>query len=117
LINNLRDNGLIPSTRVYEAMLVLIPFLWVVVEWRRKWIERILPLSCHTMIPRNLSARAKPYVPMGIGGVDPGQISAPHMHANAASALEDYARPGAKVLDVGCGSGYLTAVRPAPCLC
>ena len=54
---------------------------------------------------------------MGIGGVDTGQISAPHMHANAASALEDYARPGAKVLDVGCGSGYLTAVRPAPCLC
>jgi protein-L-isoaspartate(D-aspartate) O-methyltransferase len=32
------------------------------------------------------------------------------MHANAASALEEYATPGAKVLDVGCGSGYLTAV-------
>ena len=32
------------------------------------------------------------------------------MHANAATALEDYAKPGAKVLDVGCGSGYLTAV-------
>jgi protein-L-isoaspartate(D-aspartate) O-methyltransferase len=40
------------------------------------------------------------------------KISAPHMHANAASALEEYARPGAKVLDVGCGSGYLTAVTP-----
>ena len=37
------------------------------------------------------------------------------MHANAATALEEYARPGAKVLDVGCGSGYLTAVpRPPP---
>ena len=32
------------------------------------------------------------------------------MHANAASALEEYATPGAKVLDVGCGSGYLSAV-------
>ena len=32
------------------------------------------------------------------------------MHANAASALEEYATPGARVLDVGCGSGYLTAV-------
>lgn len=32
------------------------------------------------------------------------------MHANAASALEEYAKPGMKVLDVGCGSGYLTAV-------
>jgi protein-L-isoaspartate(D-aspartate) O-methyltransferase len=35
------------------------------------------------------------------------------MHANAASSLEEYAKPGAKVLDVGCGSGYLTAVRSA----
>jgi len=65
MINNLRDNGLIPSTRVYEAMLVIVPRLWVVVEWRRKWIERILPPLCHIMIPRNLSARAKPYLPMG----------------------------------------------------
>ena len=32
------------------------------------------------------------------------------MHANAAVALIDYLNPGAKVLDVGCGSGYLTAV-------
>ena len=32
------------------------------------------------------------------------------MHANAATALEEYVKPGAKVLDVGCGSGYLTAV-------
>jgi protein-L-isoaspartate O-methyltransferase len=36
------------------------------------------------------------------------------MHANAASALDDYAKPGAKVLDVGCGSGYLTAVLYTP---
>lgn len=33
------------------------------------------------------------------------------MHANAATALEEYIKPGAKVLDVGCGSGYLTAVK------
>jgi protein-L-isoaspartate O-methyltransferase len=32
------------------------------------------------------------------------------MHANAATALEEYTKPGARVLDVGCGSGYLTAV-------
>jgi protein-L-isoaspartate(D-aspartate) O-methyltransferase len=36
------------------------------------------------------------------------------MHANAATALEEYAKPGARVLDVGCGSGYLTAVRFNP---
>ncbi|KIY64243.1 Pcmt1-prov protein [Cylindrobasidium torrendii FP15055 ss-10] len=37
-------------------------------------------------------------------------ISAPHMHAYAAEHLLPYLRPGAKVLDVGSGSGYLAAV-------
>jgi protein-L-isoaspartate(D-aspartate) O-methyltransferase len=37
-------------------------------------------------------------------------ISAPHMHAHAAELLLPYLRPGARVLDVGAGSGYLTSV-------
>ncbi len=37
-------------------------------------------------------------------------ISAPHMHAYALSMLEDRLRPGARVLDVGSGTGYLTAL-------
>ncbi|ORY92586.1 Pcmt1-prov protein [Leucosporidium creatinivorum] len=37
-------------------------------------------------------------------------ISAPHMHAHALEALEPFLKPGAKVLDVGSGSGYLLAV-------
>ncbi|CAH8619998.1 unnamed protein product [Schistosoma rodhaini] len=36
-------------------------------------------------------------------------ISAPHMHAYALEALKDHLKPGAHVLDVGSGSGYLTA--------
>ncbi|EFN52918.1 hypothetical protein CHLNCDRAFT_56300 [Chlorella variabilis] len=36
-------------------------------------------------------------------------ISAPHMHAYALELLLDQLRPGAKVLDVGSGTGYLTA--------
>jgi protein-L-isoaspartate(D-aspartate) O-methyltransferase len=36
-------------------------------------------------------------------------ISAPHMHAYALELLQDHLKPGARVLDVGCGSGYLTA--------
>ena len=37
-------------------------------------------------------------------------ISAPHMHASACETLLPYLHPGAKVLDIGSGSGYLTAV-------
>lgn len=37
-------------------------------------------------------------------------ISAPHMHAIAAETLLPFLRPGARVLDVGSGSGYLTQV-------
>ena len=45
--------------------------------------------------------------PMRIGwGVT---ISAPHMHARALEELADKLEPGCRVLDVGSGSGYLTA--------
>jgi len=36
-------------------------------------------------------------------------ISAPHMHAHALELLKDHLRPGMRGLDVGSGSGYLTA--------
>ncbi|KAL1948970.1 hypothetical protein VTO73DRAFT_10776 [Trametes versicolor] len=37
-------------------------------------------------------------------------ISAPHMHAHAVEHLLPFLKPGSRVLDVGSGSGYLTAV-------
>ncbi|OMP86026.1 Protein-L-isoaspartate(D-aspartate) O-methyltransferase [Diplodia seriata] len=37
-------------------------------------------------------------------------ISAPHMHASACESLLEYLNPGAKVLDIGSGSGYLSHV-------
>ena len=37
-------------------------------------------------------------------------ISAPHMHSHALELLENQLRPGAVVIDVGSGSGYLTTV-------
>jgi len=44
--------------------------------------------------------------PLSIGK---GQtISAPHMHAEALEMLRAFLRPGARVLDVGSGSGYLS---------
>ncbi|GAB4814184.1 hypothetical protein N2152v2_001230 [Parachlorella kessleri] len=44
--------------------------------------------------------------PIGYGAT----ISAPHMHAHCLEMLRNKLQPGAKVLDVGSGSGYLTAV-------
>jgi len=36
--------------------------------------------------------------------------SAPHMHSYALELLKDHLKPGAKILDVGSGSGYLCVV-------
>jgi protein-L-isoaspartate(D-aspartate) O-methyltransferase len=47
--------------------------------------------------------------PLGYGAT----ISAPHMHAYALELLKDHLHPGAAVLDVGSGSGYLAAVFAA----
>ncbi|GLC34685.1 hypothetical protein PLESTB_001234900 [Pleodorina starrii] len=44
--------------------------------------------------------------PLGFGAT----ISAPHMHAMCLELLAEHIRPGARVLDVGSGSGYLTLV-------
>lgn len=43
--------------------------------------------------------------PIGYGAT----ISAPHMHASALELLKEQLRPGNKALDVGSGSGYLSA--------
>lgn len=82
LIQNLKKNGIIKSPRVEQSMLA---------------VDRIN------------YCKNNPYMdsPQGIGyGVT---ISAPHMHAHALELLKDHLYEGAKSLDVGSGSGYLTA--------
>ncbi|KAF1839665.1 protein-L-isoaspartate O-methyltransferase [Decorospora gaudefroyi] len=83
LVANLERNKLIESERVKQAML---------------------------QVDRAHYAPASPYEdsPQPIG--HRATISAPHMHANACESLLTYLQPGAKVLDIGSGSGYLTAV-------
>ncbi|XP_063716898.1 protein-L-isoaspartate(D-aspartate) O-methyltransferase-like [Symsagittifera roscoffensis] len=60
-------------------------------------------------VDRQFYATRCPYVdsPQGIGYAV--TISAPHMHAFALSTLEKQLRPGKNALDIGSGSGYLTA--------
>ncbi|KAF1956555.1 protein-L-isoaspartate O-methyltransferase [Byssothecium circinans] len=83
LITNLKKNGLFDSERVKEAMIK---------------VDRAhyAPRSPYDDHPQPIGHRAT--------------ISAPHMHANACETLLPYLKPGARVLDIGSGSGYLTAV-------
>lgn len=37
-------------------------------------------------------------------------ISAPHIHAHSISMIAKYIKPTSRVLDIGCGSGYVTHV-------
>lgn len=82
LISQLKRNKIIKSPRVEEAM---------------------------KKVDRGNYCSFSPYMdsPQAIGyGVT---ISAPHMHAHALEMLKDHLFEGAKALDVGSGSGYLTA--------
>ncbi|GLC38913.1 hypothetical protein PLESTB_000460900 [Pleodorina starrii] len=60
-------------------------------------------------VPEILASTRRAYedqpLPIGYGQT----ISAPHMHATALELLSAQLQPGARVLDVGSGSGYLTA--------
>ncbi|GHJ86454.1 hypothetical protein NliqN6_2856 [Naganishia liquefaciens] len=85
LIDKLRKAGLINSRRVASAMSQTD---------RRHYV------------PEKEYAYQDSPQPIGFNAT----ISAPHMHAHALEDLEDFLRPGMRVLDVGCGSGYLTAV-------
>ncbi|GAB1598315.1 protein-L-isoaspartate(D-aspartate) O-methyltransferase-like isoform X2 [Argonauta hians] len=82
LIDNLFQNGIIKTERVRDTM---------------KLVDR------GDFCPRYPYADS----PQGIGYAV--TISAPHMHAYALEMLKDHLVEGSRALDVGSGSGYLTA--------
>lgn len=82
MVRHLKSNGIIKTESVERAML---------------------------QVDRGKFSKHNAYMdsPQSIGyGVT---ISAPHMHAHALELLKDQLQPGMKALDVGSGSGYLTA--------
>lgn len=82
MVQNLKKNGIIQNPRVESAMMA---------------------------VDRGNYCKNNAYMdsPQGIGYAV--TISAPHMHAHALELLKDHLYEGAKALDVGSGSGYLTA--------
>ncbi|KAK6524629.1 hypothetical protein TWF281_011531 [Arthrobotrys megalospora] len=83
LVENMKRNGLIGSIETYEAM---------------KKVDRahFAPANAYQDAPQ----------PIGYSAT----ISAPHMHSHACEEIIEYLKPGASILDVGSGSGYLVAV-------
>ena len=82
LIEKLKKNGIIQSEEVRNSMLA---------------------------VDRKNYCQYEPYKdrPQGIGyNVT---ISAPHMHAQCLELLKNHLKPGMRALDIGSGSGYLTA--------
>ncbi|CAG9532448.1 unnamed protein product [Cercopithifilaria johnstoni] len=82
LVNNLQNNDLIKDKRVRDAMLKV----------DRGDFTTVTPYGDHP-------------VSIGYGAT----ISAPHMHASSLELLKDHLKEGNRALDVGSGSGYLTA--------
>ncbi|KAK6108154.1 Protein-L-isoaspartate(D-aspartate) O-methyltransferase domain protein [Brugia pahangi] len=82
LVNNLQSNNLFKDKRVRDAMLKV----------DRADFTAITPYGDHP-------------VSIGYGAT----ISAPHMHASSLELLKDHLKEGNRALDVGSGSGYLTA--------
>ncbi|OZC09754.1 protein-L-isoaspartate O-methyltransferase [Onchocerca flexuosa] len=82
LVNNLQNNNLFKDERVRDAMLKV----------DRGDFAPVTPYGDH---------------PVSIG--HGATISAPHMHASSLELLKDHLREGNRALDVGSGSGYLTA--------
>lgn len=82
LVKKLKDHGIIKTKRVEEAM---------------------------RAVDRKNYSQYNPYMdsPQSIGYG--ATISAPHMHAHALELMKDQLVEGASCLDVGSGSGYLTA--------
>ncbi|KAL0241175.1 hypothetical protein GEMRC1_006410 [Eukaryota sp. GEM-RC1] len=71
-------------------------------------IDAMSKIDRKHFVPPKLSFSAYDDSPLSIGLNQ--TISAPHMHAMMATDLEEKLFPGSNVLDIGAGSGYLTAL-------
>lgn len=95
LVDQLRSNGVIKTDRVEEIMK----------QVDRKYFARLPESAPITKDQKAPSPYAHEPTPIG----QCSTISSPYSHAIALEAITPYITPNAVVLDVGSGSGYLTA--------
>jgi len=86
LVQHLKEKGIVKSNRVEEAMLRVD---------RKNYVRPNSGVNAYSDSPQNI----------GYGVT----ISAPHMHGMCLELLSNHLQPGMRALDVGSGSGYLTA--------
>eukprot|EP00898_Chlorokybus_atmophyticus_P000387 jgi/Chlat1/1349/Chrsp119S01771 len=86
LIDRLKQHGILKSERVIKYMRQIDRGLFVPGGGRQAYFDQPQPIGHNAT------------------------ISAPHMHAYCLELLNEKLYPGARALDVGSGSGYLTAI-------
>lgn len=86
LLNFLKEEGVLKSDLVFQTMMVI---------------------NRRNFLPENMMNRAYQDNPLSIGWNT--TISAPHMHAQTLEELKGHLKKGGKAIDIGCGSGYMTA--------
>jgi len=85
MVEQLKKLGIVTSERVAQVMLVVNRINYVPDECNTPYLEASVPIGFNAT------------------------ISAPHMHGMGLDLLISQLKPGATVLDVGCGSGYISA--------
>ena len=86
LLTFLKEEGVLKSDLVFHTMMLI---------------------NRRNFVPENMQNRAYQDNPLSIGWNT--TISAPHMHAQTLEELKGHLKKGGKGLDIGCGSGYITA--------
>ncbi|KAL0236101.1 hypothetical protein GEMRC1_002683 [Eukaryota sp. GEM-RC1] len=90
------------NKELVESLLVRDP------EISKRVANAMLRIDRKHFVPSDILDRAYMDMPQPIGH---GQtISAPHIHARMISDLDEHLFPGANVMDIGTGSGYVAAI-------
>ncbi|TFY65838.1 hypothetical protein EVG20_g5252 [Dentipellis fragilis] len=105
LISNMSRNGILKSDRVYEVSTAPRLCTGHPTNSSSAWQAMEKVDRAHYVVDKADAYMDSPQY-IGHGAT----ISAPHMHAHATENLLEYLRPGARVLDIGSGSGYLCSV-------